>query len=81
MGFWWVGGYKDREGMGGFGATGGEGMGREKIHVALCVQNAALQFIKAGAGDQSNENPGQDEYKLSEDARTAGLSIHPDVWP
>ncbi|CAB4286593.1 unnamed protein product [Prunus armeniaca] len=29
------------------------------------------------AGDRSNEKPGQDEYKLSEDARTAGFSIHP----
>ncbi|CAL8169547.1 unnamed protein product [Prunus armeniaca] len=31
-----------------------------------------------GAGDRSNEKPGQDEYKPSEDARTAGFSIHPD---
>ncbi|CAL2272200.1 unnamed protein product [Prunus armeniaca] len=38
MGFWWVGGYKDREGMGGFGATGGEGMGRvcTKLLKHLC---------------------------------------------
>ncbi|XP_008245793.1 PREDICTED: putative calcium-transporting ATPase 11, plasma membrane-type, partial [Prunus mume] len=50
----------------------------EKIRVALYVQKAGLQFIDAGAGDQSNEKPGQDEYKPSEDARTAGFSIHPD---
>ncbi|CAL9025626.1 unnamed protein product [Prunus brigantina] len=37
-----------------------------------------VMFGFAGAGDQSNEKPGQDEYKLSEDARTAGLSVHPD---
>ncbi|XP_008244263.1 PREDICTED: calcium-transporting ATPase 4, plasma membrane-type-like [Prunus mume] len=51
---------------------------QEKIRVSLYVQQAALQFIKARAGDRSNEKPGQDEYKLSEDARTAGFSIHPD---
>ncbi|BFG38037.1 hypothetical protein CerSpe_243110 [Prunus speciosa] len=51
---------------------------QEKIRVALYVQKAALQFIDAGAGDRSSEKRGQDEYKLSEDARTAGFSIHPD---
>ncbi|BFG38038.1 hypothetical protein CerSpe_243120 [Prunus speciosa] len=51
---------------------------QEKIRVAHYVQKPALQFIDAGAGDRSNEKPGQDEYKLSEDARTAGFSIHPD---
>ncbi|XP_021833296.1 putative calcium-transporting ATPase 11, plasma membrane-type isoform X2 [Prunus avium] len=51
---------------------------QEKIRVARYIQKPALQFIDAGAGDRSNEKPGQDEYKLSEDARTAGFSIHPD---
>ncbi|XP_048320910.2 putative calcium-transporting ATPase 11, plasma membrane-type isoform X2 [Ziziphus jujuba] len=42
---------------------------QEKIRVALYVQKAALQFIDAG---------GRNEYTLSEEAREAGFSIHPD---
>lgn len=42
---------------------------QEKIRVALYVQKAALQFIDAG---------GRFEYMLSEEAREAGFSIHPD---
>ncbi|XP_059462207.1 calcium-transporting ATPase 4, plasma membrane-type-like [Corylus avellana] len=42
---------------------------QEKIRVALYVQKAAIQFIDAA---------GRAEYKLSEEAREAGFSIHPD---
>ncbi|KAL5546364.1 hypothetical protein UlMin_006051 [Ulmus minor] len=42
---------------------------QEKIRVALYVQKAALHFIEAG---------GRPEYILSEEARNAGFSIHPD---
>ncbi|GMY19041.1 calcium-transporting ATPase 4, plasma membrane-type-like isoform X1 [Fagus crenata] len=42
---------------------------KEKIRVALYVQKAALQFIDAG---------GRAEYRLPEEAREAGFSIHPD---
>ncbi|XP_041024479.1 calcium-transporting ATPase 4, plasma membrane-type-like [Juglans microcarpa x Juglans regia] len=42
---------------------------QEKIRVALYVQKAAMQFIDAG---------GRAEYKLSEETREAGFSIHPD---
>ncbi|KAL4607816.1 hypothetical protein ACB092_09G202100 [Castanea dentata] len=42
---------------------------QEKIRVALYVQKAALQFIEAG---------GPPEYKLPDEDREAGFSIHPD---
>lgn len=42
---------------------------QEKIRVALYVQKAALQFIDA---------VNRDEYHLSDEARRAGYSIHPD---
>ncbi|KAK9987373.1 hypothetical protein SO802_032324 [Lithocarpus litseifolius] len=42
---------------------------QEKIRVALYVQKAALQFIEAA---------GRPEYKLPDEDREAGFSIHPD---
>ncbi|KAK7841348.1 putative calcium-transporting atpase 11, partial [Quercus suber] len=42
---------------------------QEQIRVAIYVQKAALQFIEAG---------GRPEYKLPDEDRAAGFSIHPD---
>ncbi|KAM1185033.1 hypothetical protein ACFX13_014653 [Malus domestica] len=50
---------------------------QEKIRVALYVQKAALQFIDA-VDRGADAKPGLHEFKLSEDARMAGFSIHPD---
>ncbi|KAI4348669.1 hypothetical protein L6164_009366 [Bauhinia variegata] len=42
---------------------------KETIRVALYVQKAAMQFMDAGS---------RKEYRLSEEARQAGFTIHPD---
>ncbi|KAK9922085.1 hypothetical protein M0R45_030566 [Rubus argutus] len=51
---------------------------QEKIRVALYVQKAALHFIEAGDSQSATEKPSQVEYKLSEEAKREGFSIHPD---